>query len=126
MVLPVDEPSTLEKEILSHIDSIDREINKLRSEKIKAERMLFRARRDRQGIRDVNRKNSINRVIVETRIVKVLELSKTHMAIKQIYKDVLNIDSSMKKTTFRSHMHRLACKGVIVNSGTRGYWRLNT
>jgi hypothetical protein len=119
----MDEPSVLEREILAHIDGIDKEISKLKSERLKAERMLFRARRDRQGLKDINRKNSLDRVIIENRIVQILTLEKTHMSIKQIYKDVLMMDSTVKESTFRSHIHRLSEKGLIKNSGIRGYWK---
>lgn len=117
-----DETSALEDQIIVQMNSIDKEITKLREERSRLERMLWRARRNRNNIRDVNRVNSLDRVIIESRILQVLRSSKSSVPTKSILHSVIMTNYKINESTFRSHIHRLSKKGLIIQEGGRGNW----
>lgn len=116
-------PNLLEAMILRQIKEIDQKIAELEQEKRVLNRTLLKARHAGAAKKDVNRKNSIERIIIETKIMEIIRSSKPHVSSASIYRQVKYVSPNLKDSTFRSHIHRLKQKGFI-ESSTKGYWRL--
>ena len=115
-------PDPLEQEILSQIKDIDRKLASLAEERRVLERLLIKARRPE--VRDVTRKNSIERVVIESRILELLQASKSPVSAVIILKELRRLQPGLKDTTFRSYLHRLKEKGlslIHISEPTRPY-----
>lgn len=104
------------------IREIESEINRLQDSKQVLQRLLMEAR-NRDGFRPpVKRRNSVDRVMIETAIRRSL-YGKESVKSRDIYEEVKKVSSELKHSTFRSHLHRMKEKGLILQQG-RGAWKL--
>lgn len=111
-----------EARIQRDIQEIEREIIRLRDSKEVLQRLLMEARR-RDGFRPpVKRRNSVDRVMIETAIRRAL-YGKASVKSRDIYEEVKKVSSDLKHSTFRSYLHRMKEKGLILQHG-RGAWKL--
>lgn len=111
-----------EARIQRDIQEIEREIIRLRDSKEVLQRLLMEARR-RDGFRPpVKRRNSADRVMIETAIRRAL-YGKASVKSRDIYEEVKKVSSDIKHSTFRSYLHRMKEKGLILQHG-RGAWKL--
>lgn len=118
------EISRYEKRLLLELEEIERRIRDLEVEKASIRRLLANARGRGEVARQVNRKNSVDRILVETIVVNALS-EQQPLKSRILYQKVLGAVLSMNDSTFRSHLHRLKEKGIIINhKKTRGLWRL--
>lgn len=97
-------------------------MKELNAERDALHRQLIKARWDNHHLRDVNRKNSASRVMVEQRILSALEVATKPMTSRQLFSVARIANYSLKETTFRTHLHRMKAKGLIENV-SRGKWR---
>lgn len=111
----------LEEHLLAQLSEIGRKQHQLEQEKMAIERMLVEVRRQNISLRDVSRKNSTNRIIIENRIISLLNLFSRPVSTHDLFKDVQIIDPSLKNVTFRSHLQRLKRRGAI-DQPKKGYW----
>lgn len=104
------------------IQEIENEIKRLHDTKYVLQRLLMEAR-SRDGFRPpVKRRNSVDRVMIETAIRRAL-YGKASVKSRDIYEEAKKVSSDLKHSTFRSHLHRMKEKGLVLQHG-RGAWTL--
>ena len=111
-----EELSYFEERILNEIAQLEREIKTLEIEKGALQKQLAKARADRTGIKDITRKNSVNRVLAENSVLKALKEAKKPVPTKRLYTIAKETNFQLKETTFRSYLHRMGEKGMIRQS----------
>lgn len=122
-----DEVSTYyESRLQREIEAIDAKIRDLTAEKRALERQLMKARRESSSFADVNRKNSVSRIMIENRIIEALKRSPRPLTSKDLKYEAMHVEFSLKEATFRTHLHRMKMKGLIEPAGRKGLWRLPT
>jgi hypothetical protein len=122
---PADE-TELERQILTELARIERNIVSLRAESDALQRTLSRVRQQRLGSLTTSRRNSHARILAESEIVAALKnADQKTLTTGQLLKLEAAINPGLNATTFRSHLHRMKKKGLIVpKSGQRGVWTL--
>lgn len=120
-----DDSRQLERKILVEIDDIDRRFEALRQERTALQRLLVSVRAKTVGMPDVTRKNSVNRIVIEEKILSVLRNSERSEPTKKLFREVLNTHPSVKAATFRSYLHRLQSRGLIEPALARGFWQMS-
>ena len=119
----IHHPSSTENELLRRLLEIEAQITDLEAERKVIQRLLQKVRKDEIGNKDVTRRNSVSRVIVETRIIQVLNNAKKPLSSNMLYNDVKSYIGDLKENTFRSHLHRMKLKGVIEQTYRGGPWK---
>ncbi len=120
-----DENSTYyEKRLQREIEEIDAKIRDLSNEKNALQRQLMKARRESSSVADVNRKNSVTRIMIENRILEALKKAQKPLNSKALLYEAMHVDFGLKEATFRTHLHRMKLKGMIALAGARGVWKL--
>lgn len=111
--------------ILREIEEIDRKIKDLSSARSALQGVL--ARIQRSGVTEFGkqRRNSADRILVETRIIEELNKTSRPLSSSRLYGAAKTVLSDLKDGTFRSYLHRMKIRGVIINpNGSSGSWRL--
>ena len=121
--MPENDISYYEQRLQREIESLDSQIQKLRDEQNALKRQLVKARWENSAIKDVSRKNSANRVMIEQRILAELERNPTATTTRKLYQTALVANFELRENTFRTYLHRMKQKGLI-ESPNRGRWRL--
>lgn len=116
-------PSGYELRLLRELEDVEGRIRELQQEKLALQRQLLKARWERNALRDVSRKNSGNRVLVEQRILEELKGSQRSLPLYRLLQAARAVNHEIKDATFRTYLHRLKAKGLIENP-VRGAWRL--
>ena len=111
-----------EARLQQDIREIENEIRRLQESKQVLQRLLMEVRVSGKYRPAVKRRNSVDRVMIETAIRRAL-YGKTFVKSRDIYKEVLKVSHDLKHSTFRSHLHRMKEKGLILQHG-RGSWKL--
>ncbi|MDB5478821.1 MAG: hypothetical protein JWM96_1316 [Alphaproteobacteria bacterium] len=119
-----EENFSFELRLLREIEQIEKKIKELTSEKSALQRLLMKYRSEKIAFRDVNRKNSVNRVMIENKITEALRLARKPLRTDALYSLARQIDFQLKANTFRTHLHRMKAKNLIQASGRRGLWLL--
>lgn len=112
-----------ERRLMKAIEDIELRIKELTSEKNALLRQLREARWENNALKDVNRKNSGNRVMIEAKIIDALKASSRALTSSKMYAEARQVNFELKDNTFRTYLHRMKEKGLIVSAG-RGLWRL--
>lgn len=115
--------SGFELRLLRELEAIESRIKALEQEKAALQRQLLKARWERSELRDVNRKNSGNRVLVEQRVLEELRKTEKSLSINKLFQSASSVNYELKQSTFRTYLHRLKSKGLVENP-SRGMWRL--
>jgi repressor of nif and glnA expression len=115
--------SYYERRLMGEIEELERRIKDLTQEKLALKRQLMKARRKDISLKDVSRKNSANRVMIESRILEALSENSKACYTELLYKEALRVNFELKENTFRTYLHRMKEKGLIRSVG-RGLWRL--
>ena len=124
--MSVSEPQKdrLEIGILNEIEELNLKIRSLEDEKRALLRVLAKVRTRGTAARTVSRRNSVDRAAAEAKILEVLSDGKP-LTSADLQKHVAAVLFRMNDNTFRSHLHRMKSKGLIVNhQGKRGLWSL--
>lgn len=111
-----------EQRLISEMEEIDLRIQELLQEKSVLQRLLIKARWERDVLSDVTRKNSANRIMIERRIIDFLKKEKS-ASISHLYKESLKVNYNLKYNSFRTYINRMKQKGFIESSGW-GKWRM--
>ena len=120
-----EDNSHLEQRLLREIATINQQIADLDEQKRVLEALLIKVRREDIASKSVSRRNSAGRILVETAIMDALRASKKPLDNHTLYQAVLRRDSSVKSSTFRSHLLRLSQRGEIISAfKRRGVWKL--
>ena len=123
--MPDEDSSTTsyyERRLQQEIEAIELKLKELTAERDALRRQLIKARWENHHLRDVSRKNSASRVLVEQRVLAALEQATKPMTSSQLFSVARLANFELKENTFRTHLHRMKSKGLIKNV-SRGRWR---
>jgi hypothetical protein len=117
----------LEARLHEEIAEVERKIRLLELERETLRRMLLKARQQNELIKrtDVTRKNSVNRVLVESSVLQSLTEASRPKRTGKLYDDARLIVGNLRENTFRTILHRMKKRNLIVPAGM-GKWRVNT
>jgi len=115
-------PNYYERRLQREIEEIELKLKELSAERDALRRQMMKARWENHTLRDVNRKNSASRVMVEQRVLAGLEQATKPMTSAQLFELARLANFELKENTFRTQLHRMKAKGLIENAG-RGRWR---
>lgn len=115
-------PNYYERRLQKEIEEIEIRLKELTAERDALRRQLMKARWENHTLRDVNRKNSASRVMVEQRVLAGLEQATKPMTSAQLFELARLANFELKENTFRTQLHRMKAKGLIESVG-RGRWR---
>jgi len=119
-----EESTSYEMRILQEIASVETRLRDLLAERQALRRLLAKERSRDKIISGVNRKNSIDRMLIEASILNSLKESK-YKSTKELYNIAKSVAPDLNYNTFRSHIHRLKERGLIINQNNRkGYWKI--
>ena len=121
--MPETLPSPYEARLLQEIEAINARIKELGLEKAALQRQLLKARWENNSLRDVSRKNSASRIMVEQRVLAELAAASAPVALARLFAAAKHANYDLRENTFRTYLHRLKEKGLIDNPN-RGAWRL--
>jgi hypothetical protein len=124
MITPAPDHSSLANLIRAEIARIDKEMKQLFQEKKALERQLMQLRSRDAKLKDVSRKNSVNRVLVESEIVETLTRKGRPITSKDMFRIVQASLGTLNENSFRTYLHRMKLRGLIESTGERGAWRL--
>lgn len=122
--MPTDSATYYEIRLQQEIEEIEAKIRDLTNEKMALQRQLMKARRESSSVTDVNRRNSVTRIMIENRILNALKISTKPLTSKALLSEAMHVDFQLKEATFRTHLHRMKLKGMIVPAGARSLWKL--
>lgn len=120
----VDNISSLERLLTQELQTLEARIKELEDEASALRRQIAKASARRQGLGLVSRKNSLNRVLVETSVLDALRKAQRPLRTKDLYKKALETNPQLKENTFRTYLHRMKLKDVIFTARKAGEWRL--
>lgn len=124
--LMTDQPTNAyERRLMREIEALEQRVADIRAEQEALRRQLINARWESHALRDVNRKNSAVRVMVEERILGLLRESDKPVSNNRLLKAARLAKFDLKPNTFRTYIVRMREKGMI-ESPRRGYWRLSS
>ena len=99
----VDTPISLfERRILHEIGEIESKIKELTQEKEALSRQLMKARREAANLSDVSRKNSVNRAMIEMRVLEALRNAKKPLRTKDLFRAAQYVNFELNESTFRT------------------------
>lgn len=116
-----EERNVLEGQLVAQLTDVEREIGKLESQRETLRSLLSKVRRENLSLRDVTRKNSFDRILIENRILDIIKTARREVPTRRLYWAAREINPQIRSTTFRSYLHRMKVKGIIASSG-HGYW----
>jgi len=116
-------PAELEAQILAELAEIEQKIGDLVTERTALQRMLTRVRQKNLGNKDVTRRNSYDRILVEDQILDALkDAAGSPLTVRELYARAKATIYQLKDSTFRSHLHRMKQRGLVKPSNIRGRW----
>lgn len=122
--MPSTSDAPFERRLISEIALIDQKISDLEAEKAALMRQLLKARENRPELRDVNRRNSAQRVIVEGAILDLL-VQRGDSVSNRVILDHIRMTKlhDLNENTLRTYLHRMKERGLVV-SPARGKWKV--
>jgi DNA-binding IclR family transcriptional regulator len=116
---------SLERHLVAQLLAISTRMAELTEEQRVLQRLLEKVRKGTAPSVDVTRKNSHQRILVETVVIESLTDVEMRSA-RSLYLDVRHRASDVNPSTFRSYLRRMHQRGILSPIGTRGNWCLNT
>jgi len=110
-----------ERRILRELEEIEYKLKELNEDREALKRQLIKARSENNSLKDVSRKNSANRIIIEEYIVEYLKNNNKPTPSKKLYDLSKSKISDLKYNSFRTILHRMKEKGIIKNKSW-GLW----
>jgi hypothetical protein len=121
-IMPLDAETSIYDQILKQIKIADLKIKEIKEEKLALERLLLKLRRGDSLIKDVSRRDSINRIILEDIVLDIIKNSNKPVKSKTLYDELIKKFPELNKSTFRSHIRRMSLKFLIKKSiGNKGW-----
>jgi hypothetical protein len=116
----------MEAQLRSELAEVERRIAKLVEERRSLQRLLISVRNKNLGGSKDARRNSYERLVVETKILESLrQAGKRGVLTKKLREEAFAINPLLKDPTYRSYLHRLKERGLIAPvTGRRGRWSL--
>jgi len=115
---------TLEREILSQIGELENSILQLELEKKALMKFLTKTRKEKENNREVSRKNSVKRIMIENVVLETLQSARKAISTGQLFQSARVLDRELNSNTLRSHLIRMKARGLI-ESPERGFWRIS-
>jgi len=115
--------SYYEQRLIREIEELEKRIKELTQEQHALKRQLVKARWENDSLKDVSRKNSANRVMVENRVLEALRESSKACSTAMLYREGLRANFELKENTFRTYLYRMKEKGLVRSVG-RGLWQV--
>lgn len=112
------------RRLMREIEGIEARISELSQERAALQRQLTKAHWEASALKDVSRKNSGTRIMVEQRILDALRENPTPLNNDALFSAAKKANYELKPTTFRTYLLRLKEKGSIRPAGKRGFWVL--
>jgi hypothetical protein len=119
--MKAEDRKLLEAHLLAEVSDVEQQIAKLQAQRDTLRDLLFKARRENATLRDVTRKNSFDRILIESRVMNLLLAASKPVPTQRLYWAATEINPRLRNNTFRSHLHRLKSKGLI-ESKAHGEW----
>ena len=116
-----EDRNLLETHLLAELTDVEQQIAKLEAQRDALRDLVLKARRENATLRDVTRKNSFDRILIESRVMNLLRAATKPVPARRLYWAAAEINPRLRNTTFRSHLHRLKSKGLI-ESKVHGEW----
>jgi hypothetical protein len=116
-----EDRNLLEVHLLAQVSDVEQQIAKLQTQRDTLRDLLLKVRRENATLRDVTRKNSFDRILIENRVMNLLLAAAKTVPTQKLYWAALEINPRLRNNTFRSHLHRLKTKGLI-ESKAHGEW----
>jgi hypothetical protein len=118
--------SSVERRLIAELTDLERKIGEMVRERESIQRILLRLRAQNAVIRrtDVTRKNSGERILIETSILETIQNAKKAVPTHRLYSTAQSIVYHLKENTFRSHLHRMKKRGLIKNKRP-GEWEMS-
>lgn len=124
-IMASPENSTVETKLLEQIKEIDQRVTELNAEKSALQRLFFKVRRENVAAHDVTRKNSVNRILIENKILETLDDAGGVVSSRKLFQSARGAIYELKESTFRSHLHRMKARGLIqLSHNLQGFWTL--
>lgn len=120
----VAQASAYVRRLMREIEEIDARIAELNHERVALQRQLTKAHWEASALKDVSRKNSGTRIMVEQRILDALRSAQKPLNSGTLFSAAKRANFELKPTTFRTYLLRLKEKGRIKPAGKRGLWAL--
>jgi hypothetical protein len=108
-----NDTSDLEQRMLSKLAEIDRKIDDLTNERFALHRLIADVRKADLNRRDVTRRNSFDRIVIENEIIGILRASREPVKSGVLFEHIKRTNYKLKPATFRSYLHRLKERGHI-------------
>jgi len=108
-----NDKNQFERRLILEIERIGRQISELEQERLALQRQLTKARTEVSALKDVNRKNSVTRVLVEDLVLKELSVAAKPLKPRELFKAGLYANHRMNESTFRTYLYRMKEKGMI-------------
>lgn len=120
------EGPTVEAQLVEQLAEIERKISDLEAERDALRRLITKVRHRDLATRDVTRKNSFDKILIESQIIEDLRRSRWPVAAATLLQNARSVKFGLKDSTFRSYLHRLKLAGAISPVPSRpGHWRLS-
>jgi hypothetical protein len=119
--MKAEDRNLLEVHLLAQVTDVEQQIAKLQAQRDTLRDLLLKVRRENATLRDVTRKNSFDRILIEGRVMNLLRAALKPVPTQRLYWAALEINPRLRNNTFRSHLHRLKSKGLI-ESKVHGEW----
>jgi hypothetical protein len=113
--------AVLETQLHEQLGEIGREISRLMAEREALKRILVRVSPGRR----LPRADGHGRHLVETRVLDILRSAHgAPVSTRDLLAEVRKAHPGLKEVTFRSQLHRLKKRSLIMAHDQRGHWRV--
>jgi hypothetical protein len=112
-----------ERRLILEIEELNERIRDLENQRYALQIQLQKAKATKLDSKEVTRKNSMNRTLIESKTIEVLRTSTKPLPTDRLFRECRLVDYKLRENTFRTHLHRMKLKGLIESVG-RGVWSL--
>lgn len=114
----------VKKQLAARLKRLNKRGAEIAAEIVMVERMIADVERRAINPHLRLRKNSIVKLTLQGTVRRLLSNRKTPVQAKDIFNVLLEVEPSLKSSTFRSHLKRMVDSGVIKAGGLRGTYVL--
>jgi hypothetical protein len=116
--------SRLELALTQELSEVEARIKELENEAAALRRQIGKAAANRQGFEFASRKNSLNRILAENSVIEALRKADGPLSNDTLYRKALQTNPSLRANTFRTYLHRMKLRGVLLTARRAGEWKL--
>jgi hypothetical protein len=118
-------PPQAEAWLIAQLSRIEKSIADLENERAAIRKLLLRIRGEQIVQTDVSRKNSVRRILIESKITEILTSARKPVPSRTLFNGAQTIAHDLNSNTFRSYLLRLKKRGVIMPTKHRvGMWEI--